>query len=191
MQRAIIVDDEELSVKRLSKLLAEYEEIEVSRTFFNPWEAYEYAKEHPIDIAFLDVSMPEVDGMKLSSLLMELSDGIQVVFVTGFDEYAVDAFERSALDYLLKPVMAKRLSKTMERIFKRRPREEASMPVQHPIMDVRLFNGLRIGRRGLERESIRLRSPKTEEFFRIWFASVTRAGVGLRVIFCIRPRRKK
>lgn len=62
--------------------------------------------------------MPETNGMKLSSLLHELDESIDVVFVTGFDEYALQAFDLSAVDYLLKPVTAERLSKTLEKLKK-------------------------------------------------------------------------
>src|SRR4051812_37338698 len=109
MLRAIIVDDEELSVRRLKRILSEYGEIDICHTFLNPLQAYEYVKVNTIDLAFLDISMPEMDGMQLSSLLRELNASIEVVFVTAYDEYAVQAFEMSAMDYLLKPVTAPRL----------------------------------------------------------------------------------
>jgi two-component system, LytTR family, response regulator len=127
MLRALIVDDEELAVERIKMILNEIAEIEIGHTFLNPWEAYEYAKMNPIDIAFLDISMPEINGMRLSSLLLHLNPSIDVVFVTGYDNYAVQAFEMSALDYLLKPVTAQRMSKTLDKI-RRRHRSEANEP---------------------------------------------------------------
>jgi two-component system LytT family response regulator len=138
MLRAIIVDDEELSVKRLKKILSESGEIEICHTFLNPLEAYEFVKANPIHIAFLDISMPEISGMRLSSLLHDLDASIDVVFVTGYDDYAVQAFDMSALDYLMKPVDAQRLSKTFDKIRKRHQSAavETSMNVlprdQHP-----------------------------------------------------------
>lgn len=116
MVRAIIVDDEPLSVRRLNRLLAEYEELEVCGAFLTPREAYEYVRANPIQVAFLDISMPEVDGMSLSRLLLEIDRSISVIFVTGFDEYAVQAFEVNALDYLMKPVTELRLARTWEKI---------------------------------------------------------------------------
>ncbi|TDF94776.1 BTAD domain-containing putative transcriptional regulator [Paenibacillus piri] len=159
MLRAIIVDDEELSVKRLKKLLIESGEIEVCRTFLNPLEAYEFVKENPIDIAFLDISMPGINGMTLSGLLLDHTS-IDVVFVTGYDDYAVQAFDMSALDYLMKPVTAQRLSKTLSRIRKGR----RSMAVESRI-SVLLFNGLKIFQKGPDQAPLKLRSPKTEELF--------------------------
>jgi two-component system LytT family response regulator len=119
MLRAIIVDDEELSVERLKRILSESGEIEICHTFLNPLEAYEFVKANPIHVAFLDISMPEIDGMRLSSLLMDLDASIEVVFVTAYDDYAVQAFDMSALDYLMKPVTAQRMSKTLDKIIKR------------------------------------------------------------------------
>jgi len=123
MLRAIIVDDEELSLKRLKKILSESGGIEICRTFLNPLEACEFLKTIPVDIVFLDISMPEINGIKLSRLMLELDDSIELVFVTGYDEYAVQAFDTGALDYLLKPVTPERLSKTLDKIRRRRRNE--------------------------------------------------------------------
>jgi two-component system LytT family response regulator len=119
MLRAIIVDDEELSVNRLKRILFESGEIEICHTFLNPLEAYEFVKANPIHIAFLDISMPEIDGMRLSSLLFDLDASIDIVFVTAYDNYAIQAFDMSALDYLMKPVTSQRMSKTLDKIIKR------------------------------------------------------------------------
>lgn len=115
MLRIMIVDDEELSIKRLSRILRESGKVGECRSFLVPGEAYEYAKSHPIDIAFLDISMPEISGMKFSGLLQELDKAMDIVFVTGYDTYAAEAFERSALDYLLKPVTAERVLKVLQK----------------------------------------------------------------------------
>jgi len=119
MLRAMIVDDEELSVKLLCELLSENKDIEICRTFLNPWNAYEYVKDNPIDIAFLDIAMPEMNGMKLSDLLHERDAAIDVVFITAYDDYAVQAFDVSALDYLMKPVIPQRMGKTLDKIRQR------------------------------------------------------------------------
>lgn len=119
MLRVIIVDDEELAVNRLKRILSERGEIDICHTFLNPLEAYEFVKVNLIQIAFLDISMPEIDGIRLSSLLLDLDANIDVVFVTAYDDYAVQAFEMSALDYIMKPVTAQRVSKTLDKIIKR------------------------------------------------------------------------
>ena len=161
MFKAIVVDDEELSVRRLKRLLLESGEVDSCHTFLNPAEAYDFAKANPIDVAFLDISMPDMSGMTLSRQLLELDDSIQVVFATGFENYAVEAFEVNALDYLLKPVSAERLQQTIGKIRRQNVRKTASAPV----IEVQLFNGLQLFNRSPEQESIKLRSPKTEELF--------------------------
>lgn len=161
MLRAIIVDDEELSVKRLSRILSKSsDEIDICRTFLNPLDAYEFVKTNPIDIAFLDISMPEIDGMKLSRCLSEHDDSIEIIFITGYDEYAIRAFEMSAMDYLLKPVTTERISITLDKI-----RKKYKKTANEPILEVRLFNGFKIYRQGQEKEQLKMRSPKTEELF--------------------------
>ncbi|TBL80701.1 BTAD domain-containing putative transcriptional regulator [Paenibacillus thalictri] len=160
MLRAIIVDDEELSVKRLKRILSDNDEIETCHTFLNPREAYEFAMEHPIDIAFLDISMPEISGMTLSGLLHEIDDTIHIVFVTGYEEYAIQAFDLDALDYLLKPVTMERISRTLSKAIKR-----TRTAVARSSMSVQLFNGLKIYRNGPDPDPIMLRTPKTEELF--------------------------
>lgn len=159
--RAMIVDDEELSVKRLNKLLAASGEVEVGGTFFNPLEAYEFVKEgNRIDVAFLDIFMPEINGLKLSDLLHELDCSIDIVFVTGYDNYAVQAFDLSALDYIMKPVTPERLNKTLDKLASK----QRNKPTGSSIM-VRLFNGFKLFRRDGAQQPLKLRSPKTEELF--------------------------
>ncbi|WP_274365479.1 response regulator [Paenibacillus thermotolerans] len=158
--RALIVDDEPLSVKRLGKLLGESGKVESCVTFLNPLEALEFVKTNRVDIAFLDISMPGMGGMTLSKRLSELDEEIGVVFVTSYDEYAVQAFDLSALDYLLKPVTGERLSRTLERFQKRRGGSSAETPVS-----VFMFNGFKIFGPSPNKEPLKLRSPKTEELF--------------------------
>ncbi|MDQ6418453.1 response regulator transcription factor [Paenibacillus sp. LHD-117] len=118
MLRTIIVDDEQLSVNRLKRILAESGDVDICQTFLNPFEAYDYVKANRIHVAFLDISMPEIDGMRLSSMLLEHDASIEVVFVTAYDDYAVEAFDLSALDYIMKPVTAQRVSRTLDKIRK-------------------------------------------------------------------------
>ncbi|MBE9918272.1 response regulator transcription factor [Paenibacillus donghaensis] len=125
MIRSIIVDDESLSVRRLKYMLAEFKELEICGAFLTPREAYEYARTNPFQVAFLDISMPDVDGMSLSRLLLERDPFLSVIFVTGYDDYAVQAFEVNALDYLMKPVTEQRLARTWEKI-KEKYRDYAS-----------------------------------------------------------------
>lgn len=163
MLNALIVDDEPLALKRLVTLLSENGvEPECCKCFLNWRNAYDYARNHQVDIAFLDISMPEIDGMKLSELLLSLNESIKVVFVTAHDNYAVQAFEAEAFDYLLKPITSERVAKTLAKFNKAKGRT-----VSKPDLTVKLFGGFNIFREGSTsvQDALKLRSPKTEELF--------------------------
>lgn len=164
MLHVMIIDDEEWAIKRLVRLLCETDWIKIVGTFQHPQEAYEYARSNRVDIAFLDISMPHINGMRLSSLLTELNVEIGIVFVTGYEQYAVQAFEMSALDYLMKPVDEDRLGKTLAKIKKLR-RVTVTTPTPTPEISVYLFNGCKIYSGGDKKVPLKLRSPKTEELF--------------------------
>ncbi|KAA9005024.1 response regulator transcription factor [Paenibacillus spiritus] len=126
MPQAIIVDDEALSIRRLKRLLEEEGTVGVSETFLGPKDVCDYVREHPVEIAFLDIAMPAESGMSLSARLHAIRPSLDIVFITGYDEYAVEAFELNALDYLMKPVTEQRLSKTLAKI----KRKHGTAPVQ-------------------------------------------------------------
>ncbi|MBS0225916.1 MAG: response regulator transcription factor [Proteobacteria bacterium] len=78
--------------------------------------AVEALAEHMPDIAFLDIRMPGLNGLEVAALAAEASPRTRIVFVTAYDQYAIDAFERGAIDYLLKPVKPERLDATVARL---------------------------------------------------------------------------
>jgi DNA-binding LytR/AlgR family response regulator len=78
--------------------------------------ALEAIAEHKPDVAFLDIRMPGLTGIEVAAALSEVSPRTQVVFVTAYDQYAIDAFEQGAVDYLLKPVARDRLQATVQRL---------------------------------------------------------------------------
>lgn len=78
--------------------------------------AVEALAEHQPDIAFLDIRMPGLNGLEVAALAAEASPRTRIVFVTAYDQYAIDAFERGAIDYLLKPVKPERLDATVARL---------------------------------------------------------------------------
>jgi two-component system LytT family response regulator len=113
--KAIIVDDERLARKELLSLLADYPEIEIAGEAANADEALELIKQTDPALLFLDIQMPGKNGFEL----LESLDAVpRVVFTTAYDEYALKAFEVSALDYLLKPIRRERLEDCMKKIIK-------------------------------------------------------------------------
>jgi two-component system, LytTR family, response regulator len=116
IMRVILVDDEELALDRLSDMLSAHSGIQIVGTFTDPHEALIYAKQHKFDSAFLDITMPGMSGLELADCLMGLNSRLRIIFATGYDAYAVKAFELNAIDYLLKPIMEERLDKTVKKL---------------------------------------------------------------------------
>ena len=112
--RVLVVDDERPARQRLSQLLAKVPDVEVIGLSSDGREAIEIIRtEHP-DLVFLDVQMPEVSGIDVLRAVGP-SDMPMVIFVTAYDQYALEAFELAALDYLLKPFDNERFAATLER----------------------------------------------------------------------------
>lgn len=113
--RTIIVDDESLARRGLSIRLEKFDDIEVITECKNGREALSAIEEYSPDLVFLDIQMPGIDGFEVVHKMQ--GDAMPlVVFVTAFDQYAVDAFEIHAVDYVLKPVEDERLSIAIERV---------------------------------------------------------------------------
>ncbi len=112
--KAIIADDEEELRTYLKSSLAEiWPELIICGEAKNGKEALELVESMRPQIAFLDIRMPGLSGMEVAKRIAGLC---RIVFVTAFDQYAVEAFEREAVDYLLKPVSKERLSQTVQRL---------------------------------------------------------------------------
>ncbi|TDQ49058.1 LytR/AlgR family response regulator transcription factor [Permianibacter aggregans] len=109
----LIADDEPLLRAQLKNLLLKLLPDALLTEAEDGYKVLECLKNETPDVAFLDIRMPGLSGMELAE---HFPDSTQIVFVTAYDEYAIEAFEKGAVDYLLKPVEAARLSKTIERL---------------------------------------------------------------------------
>ena len=120
--RAVIADDERLMRDQLrSRLHQVWPELEVVAEAKNGLEAVQAVKEHQPDVIFLDIRMPGLTGVEAAKEIaqLELSDDAllpEMVFITAYDQYAIDAFEQGVLDYVLKPAEPERLRLTAERL---------------------------------------------------------------------------
>jgi two-component system LytT family response regulator len=112
--RALVVDDEPLARRRIRKLLSRDVEVEVIGDCANGYEAIETINRQAPHLVFLDVQMPEVDGFTVLEKLDPKARPF-VIFVTAYDQYALKAFEVSAVDYLLKPFDRKRFQQALQR----------------------------------------------------------------------------
>ncbi|HMS42137.1 MAG TPA: response regulator [Pyrinomonadaceae bacterium] len=116
--RTIIADDERPAREFLKSVLREFETVELVGEAENGAEAVEIIKKLKPDLALLDLQMPEITGIEAVKLLRK-SQMPLVAFVTAFDEFAIQAFEVGAVDYLLKPVEKARLAETLQRAAER------------------------------------------------------------------------
>jgi two-component system, LytTR family, response regulator len=116
--KTLLVDDEEIAIQRLKKALSLYPRIKVIGEATNGRAAIEFINSQRPDLVFLDIQMPEFNGLEV---LHYLEYAPLIVFVTAYEEYAIKAFEKDSLDYLLKPVEEERLALTIKRILLQKP----------------------------------------------------------------------
>ncbi|EEX95450.1 putative two-component response-regulatory protein YehT [Vibrio orientalis CIP 102891 = ATCC 33934] len=117
MLSALVIDDELLAREELTELLEETGHIEVIDQASNAIEGLKKINQLKPDVVFLDIQMPQITGIELLGML-DPDTMPKVVFVTAYDEFAIQAFEDNAFDYLLKPVDTCRLDKTVQRLLK-------------------------------------------------------------------------
>lgn len=156
----VLIDDERPALRELEYLLRSYPEFNICGSYINPSEAIDCISSLKPQVVFLDINMPQLKGIDAASMILENNPDTDIVFVTAYDEYAVEAFEVHALDYILKPVNKVRFQKTIERVLdKQRLRSrEASEKLK-----IRCFGKFEIGWE--DQEPIKWRAEKTKELF--------------------------
>lgn len=115
-----MIDDEILAIQLFEHLLQEMDGVQVVGKFTSYREGLETIKELNPDVIFLDIEMPGQNGIAIAEQIMEMDENIDIVFVTAYDQYALDAFRVHAVDYLLKPTEKERLETTINKIIRRR-----------------------------------------------------------------------
>jgi two-component system LytT family response regulator len=113
MIRAYLVDDERLAVQRLTRLLEDTGRVTIAGSTTDSAEALGFLRANEVDVVFLDVQMPGLTGFEL---LEELDRDVPVVFTTAYDQYALEAFAVSSIDYLLKPIEPARLDRALDKL---------------------------------------------------------------------------
>ncbi|MDZ7790469.1 MAG: LytTR family DNA-binding domain-containing protein [Xanthomonadales bacterium] len=113
--RVLIVDDEQPAADRLSRLLEQQPAVRTCGIVTQAEQVEKRCRELLPDVVLLDVEMPGLDGVELARRLRKLESAPALIFVTAFEQYAVDAFELAAVDYLVKPVRSDRLARALER----------------------------------------------------------------------------
>jgi len=115
--KTLLVDDEEVAIRRLRQMLSRYPDISIIGEAADGPSAVAIINERRPELVFLDIQMPGLDGF---GVLGGLDYTPMIVFLTAYEEYAVKAFEKESLDYLLKPVEAERLDLTIQRVARNR-----------------------------------------------------------------------
>ncbi len=110
--KVIIIDDEPLARSIVKKYLEEFNDLEIVAECSNGFEGVKAIEEHQPDLIFLDIQMPKINGFEMLELI-DVKPG--VIFTTAFDEYAIKAFDSSAVDYLLKPLSKDRFRKAIDK----------------------------------------------------------------------------
>jgi two-component system response regulator AlgR len=118
--RALIVDDEPLAIERLQLICAGIEGVDIVGTALDGAAALRLAGALSPDLVLLDMTMPEADGLTVARGLAEADPAPAVIFVTAHEDFAVEAFDLDAIDYVLKPVTAERLERAIARALARR-----------------------------------------------------------------------
>jgi DNA-binding LytR/AlgR family response regulator len=131
--RTVIVDDEPLAIERMKILCAAEPSIEVVGTASDGAEAIRIAEQLSPDLMFLDIGMPKMDGIGAARALSLLARKPAIIFITAYDNFAVEAFDLDIADYVLKPVSAARLSRAISRAASMP--SAASSPPATPVSD--------------------------------------------------------
>lgn len=116
MLTCVIVEDEFPAREELKYFLPKHKEISLEKEFENPIDSLKYLQENKVDVVFLDINMPELDGMSLGKILTKLNPNIKIIFITAYRDYAAEAFEIKAFDYLLKPYSEKRITEVLNNL---------------------------------------------------------------------------
>lgn len=120
MIKIAAVDDEYHALERLERMIAGFDDLTLCGTFTSGKELLAFLQTEKVDAVFLDIEMPETDGISLTERILELNPDAEAIFVTAFNQYAADAFEVNAVDYILKPISQVRFQQSIERLKKRK-----------------------------------------------------------------------
>lgn len=120
MLKAIIVDNEKPAIDILKILLERTGMVSVSESFATAADALSRFQSLSPDVAFLDIELPEIKGLELAEKLLAINEDVEIIFVTAYDQYALEAFGVNALDYLLKPLSFEAVARTVSRLARRK-----------------------------------------------------------------------
>ena len=163
--RAIAVDDELYMLETLAEAVAASADIESVQSFSSCSAALAYVEKNPVDIAFLDINMRGIGGLMLAEKITDILPKCKIVFCTGYEEYALAAFQLHASGYLMKPITPEAVQKELDHIKNVKSNEK--------LLTVKCFGNFEVLRKG---EILPFKRTKTKEIFAIL---VDRSGSGM------------
>ncbi|QNO13486.1 response regulator transcription factor [Alkalicella caledoniensis] len=116
MINVLICDDDIYTAKVLKKVIEEHPQVNEIFLAYDGQQAVDIVKKEDINLAFMDIDMPKLDGLEAAKIMMGLKENLKVVFVTAFQDYAFDSYEIRAYDYILKPIDFTRVKENVENI---------------------------------------------------------------------------
>jgi two-component SAPR family response regulator len=161
MISAVIIDDERHAIKEIEFYLKKYPEISVIESFINPLEALKKLPALKPQLIFLDIQMPQLMGIDVGSSILDILPETEIVFITAYDQYAMEAFELNAIAYILKPIEQVRFENAIRKVIRR---IQKIGPVKSDKwLKVECIGAFKIGWE--DEDPIKWRSEKTKEVF--------------------------
>src|SRR5690625_2315891 len=165
--RVVLIDDEEWALKYFEYQLKQVANFEIVGKFTSPVEGKRVIEQLDVDLVFLDIQIPDMNGMELAEKLLERKPTLSIVYLTAYDEYAIQTFKLNALDYILKPVSKDRLLKTVERVQEQQAESNNRIVVKdslhlHLFQQMRLFYKVDYDHKSIP---ITWRTKKAEQLF--------------------------
>lgn len=157
---AVLIDDERPALRILEILLQNIPEVSVIGSYTNPIQAIEDIKKLTPTIVFLDIHMPQMQGLEAGSQIMDVSPDTDIIFVTAYDQYALEAFDLHAIDYIRKPINPERLRKSIDRVLKKQFIVPQRIPQK---LQLKCLGNFYLAWE--DKEPIKWRSEKTKEMF--------------------------
>jgi DNA-binding LytR/AlgR family response regulator len=139
MLTCLIVDDEPLAVKLLKDHIERIPFLNLAGAYTNPHEALTSLNQHPVDVIFLDIQMPQLSGIQFMQVLCNRA---MVIITSAYHEYAIEGFEHNVIDYLLKPISFERFYRGVEKVYRlKAPKGSTKAPPgqQHPVTGGYIF----------------------------------------------------
>ncbi|MDD7219765.1 MAG: response regulator [Clostridia bacterium] len=177
--KVICVDDEKPALENFRFTVQKFPEVDELHLFQNGKDALEWAKNHVVDVAFLDIEMEPVSGLEMAEKLTKIDENISIVFITAYDKYAFQAFGVNAIGYLLKPYDRQDVLRELNKVSRIRPVSRKRVSIQ-TIPDFAVT---------VDGERLSLSRAKTEELLAL-MVDRGKAGVSTgEIISCLWPER--